>query len=170
MLDVQVVNSDVIPVLGLPSSNELNLIQRIHNIESSNDQSTEEILERYEYLFEGIGTLPGEYEIKIEEPVSPTIYPPRRIPHLLKDKVKDELNRMEARGIITKVEQRTKWVNPMVVLKKPNGDVRICLVVDLNKVIQREHYPLKTVEEIAASLGNANIFSTLDATSVFYQI
>ena len=77
---------------------------------------------------------------------------------------------MEARGIITKVEQRTKWVNPMVVLKKPNGDVRICLVVDLNKVIQREHYPLKTVEEIAASLGNANIFSTLDATSVFYQI
>ena len=45
LLDVQVVNSDVIPVLGLPSSNELNLIQRIHNIESSNDQSTEEILE-----------------------------------------------------------------------------------------------------------------------------
>ena len=171
MLDVQVVNSDVIPVLRLPSSNELNLIQRIHNIESSNDQSTEEILEKYEYLFEGIGTLPGEYGIKIEEPVSPTIYPPRRIRHLLKDKVKYELNRMEARGIITKVEQPTKWVNPMVVVKKPNGDVRICLdPVDLNKVIQREHYPLKTVEEVAANLGNANIFSTLDATSRFYQI
>ncbi|CAB3983765.1 retrotransposon-like family member retr-1 [Paramuricea clavata] len=171
LLDVQVVNSDVIPVLRLPSSNELNLIQRVHNIESSNDQSTEEILEKYEYLFEGIGTPPGEYEIKIEEPVSPTIHPPRRIPHMLKDKVKDELNRMEARGIITKVEQPTKWVNPMVVLKKPNDDVRICLdPVDLNKVIQREHYPLKTVEEVAASLGNANIFSTFDATSGFYQI
>jgi hypothetical protein len=52
----------------------------------------------FEYLFEGIGTLPGEYEIKIEEHVSPTIHPPRRIPHLLKDQVKDELNRMEARG------------------------------------------------------------------------
>ncbi|CAB4021658.1 Hypothetical predicted protein, partial [Paramuricea clavata] len=123
LLDVQVINSDVIPVLGLPSSNELNLIQRVHNIESSNDQTTEEILEKYEYLFEGIGTLPGEYEIKIEEPVSPAIYPPRRIPHLLKDKIKDELNRMEARGIITKVEQPTKWVNPMVVVKKPNRDL-----------------------------------------------
>ena len=128
-------------------------------------------MEKYEYLFEGIGTLPGEYEIKIEEPVSPTIHPPRRIPHMLKDKVKDELKRMEARGIITKVEQPTKWVNPMVVVKKPNGDVRIFPdPVDLNKVIQREHYPLKTVEEVAASLGNANIFSTLDATSGFYQI
>jgi hypothetical protein len=70
---------------------------------------------------------------------------------------------MEARGIITKVEQPTKWVNPMVVVKKPNGDVRICLdPVDLNKVIQREHYPLKTVEEVAASLTNAiwNCIST----------
>ena len=45
----------------------------------------------------------------MEEPVSPTIHSPRRIPHMLiKDKVKDELNRMEARGIITKVEQHTK--------------------------------------------------------------
>jgi hypothetical protein len=71
---------------------------------------------------------------------------------MLKDKVKDELNRMEARGIITKAEQPTKWVNPIVVVKKPNGDVRICLdPVDLNKVIRREHYPLKTVEEVAAT-------------------
>ena len=78
---------------------------------------------------------------------------------------------MERMGIITKVEQPTKWVNPIVVVKKPNGDVRICLdSVKLNKSIQREHYPLKTVEKVAASLGDAKIFTTLDVTSGFYQI
>ena len=72
---------------------------------------------------------------------------------------------MEEMGIITKVEQPTKWVNPIVVVRKPNGDVRICLdPVDLNKAVKREHYPLKTVEEVAASMSEATVFSTLDAT------
>ena len=63
---------------------------------------------------------------------------------MLKDKVKAELCRVEEMGIITKVEQPTKWVNPIVVVRKPNGDVRICLdPVDLNKAVKREHYPLK---------------------------
>ena len=161
-----------IPVLGLLSCIEMNLIQRVHNIESSTDtkENAEELLKEYEHLFDGIGTLPGEYKIEIEDHASPTVHPPRRIPHMLKDKVKDELKRMEKMGVITKVEQPTKWVNPMVVVKKPNGDVRICLdPVDLNKVIQREHCPLKTVEEVAANLGNVKIFTTLDATSGFYQ-
>ena len=30
-------------------------------------------------------------------------------------------------GITTTVEQPTKWVNPVVVVRKPNGDVPICL-------------------------------------------
>ena len=69
-------------------------------------------------------------------------------------------------GIITTVEQPTKWVNPAIVVRKPNGDVRICLdPVDLNKAVKREHYPLKTVEEVAASMSEAKVFSTPDATS-----
>ena len=58
-----------------------------------------------------------------------------------------------------------------MVVKKPNSDVRICLdTVDLTKAMKREHYPLRTVEEVVASLSKAKIFSTLDATSEFYQI
>ena len=75
-------------------------------------------------------------------------------------------------GIITKAEQPTEWVNPIVVVRKPNGDVRMCLVpVDLNKAVKREHYPLKTVEEVGALVcQKQKVFSTLDATSGFYQI
>jgi hypothetical protein len=41
---------------------------------------------------------------------------------------------------------------------------------DLNRGILRKHYPLKTVEEVAATLKDAKVFSTLDAASGFYQI
>ena len=86
---------------------------------------------------------------------------------------KSRLNyvRKEEKGIITTVEQPTKWVNPVIVVRKPNRDVRICLdPVDLNKAVKREHYPLKMVEEVAASMSEAKVFSTLDATSGFYKI
>ena len=36
--------------------------------------------------------------------------------------------------------------------------------------VKREHYRLKTVEEVAASMSEAKVFSTLDAISGFYQI
>ena len=103
--------------------------------------------------------------------VTPVVHPPRQIPYMLRDKVKAELDRMERMGIITKVEQPTKWVSPIVVVKKPNGDVRICLdPVDLNKAVKREHYPLRTMEDVGATLSDVRVFPTLDATSGFYQI
>ena len=78
---------------------------------------------------------------------------------------------MESQKIISKVKTPTLWVSPIVVVKKPNGKVRIFLNPrELNKAILREHYPLKIVEEVAANLKHAKYFTTLDAASGFYQI
>ena len=59
----------------------------------------------------------------------------------------------------------------MLAVKKPNGNVRICIdPKDLNCAIKREHYPMKTIEDVAAKLSNAKYFSKLDAESGFWQI
>ena len=97
-------------------------IQRLLSVASSGTQETKpEILNTYADQFRGIGTLPGEYEIKTDENSTPVIHPPRRISDMLWDKVKAQLCRMEEMGIITKVEQPTKWVNQIVVVRKQNG-------------------------------------------------
>jgi len=96
---------------------------------------------------------------------------PRQIPYMIKDK-----NKAELRGRDGHYHQG--WptcqvaVNPIVVVRKSNGDVLICLdPVDLNKAIKRElTLPLITVEEVAASMSEAKVFSTLDAMSEIYQI
>ena len=78
---------------------------------------------------------------------------------------------MEDIGVIVKQNQPTPWVNSMVTVLKRNGKLRICIDPrDLNKAIQREHYPLKTIEDVVQGIPEAKVFSKLDATSGFWQI
>ena len=75
---------------------------------------------------------------------------------------------MEDQGVISKVTQPTDWCSGMDVVPKPNGKVRICVdLTQLNKAVRREVHPMKSVDENLAKLGNATVFSKLDANSGF---
>ena len=79
---------------------------------------------------------------------------------------------MCSQGIIVPVDQSTDWVNAMVVVEKKNTEkLRICIDPrPLNKASKREHYLVPTIEEITTKLSGAKYFSTLDASSGFWQI
>ena len=67
----------------------------------------------------------------------------RKIPVSLRDKVKREIEQMEKLNIIRIVDEPTEWVNFMVVVPKPNDEVRIYLDPrDLNFAVKREHYQI----------------------------
>ncbi|XP_063635188.1 uncharacterized protein K02A2.6-like [Cydia splendana] len=160
---------DSCPVLGRSSCVELNLVKLIMSI--SEHSPSEKILDEFLDIFEGMGCLPGEYKIQLKNDVSPVVHAPRKLPLALKDQIKNKLDEMEREGIISKVEGPTDWVNSMTVVKKPNGDLRLCLDPrDLNKAIRREYFKLPTFEEITAELLGAKYFSTLDAKQGFWQV
>lgn len=78
---------------------------------------------------------------------------------------------MTEQEIIAPVTAPTPWVSSMVVVPKPNGKLRICLdPKELNKAIQREHYPLPTIEDVATRLHGAKIFTKLDVKNGFWHI
>ena len=55
---------------------------------------------------------------------TPVKKPPRRIPIAMRDKFKQELDLMEAQGIISKYDGHDispEWLNSFVIVKKPNG-------------------------------------------------
>ncbi len=73
--------------------------------------------------------------------------------------------------MIEKVEGPTGWVNPLVIVEKPNGDVRICLDMRrANKAIKREKHPVPTAEEILQEISEAKVFTKLDLNMAFHQI
>ena len=54
---------------------------------------------------------------------------------------------------------------------KPNGTVRICVdVTKLNQSVCRERHILPSVEQLLVQIGNAKVFSKLDANSGSWQI
>lgn len=169
-IEFEIVKDKSTPLFGLKACLELNLISRLFSLNCEN-ASSEEILENYRDVFEGLGCLPTEYRIRLEKDAKPVINPPRKIPYALRNKVKNELDRLEKMRVIQKVTEPTEWVNSLVVVEKPNKDVRLCLDPrELNKSILREHFPMKTVEEVAAKVKNAKIYSVLDASNGYWQI
>ncbi|KAK2710763.1 hypothetical protein QYM36_012067 [Artemia franciscana] len=162
-----VVNSTSTPIVGYRSSIDLNVIKLVLNV---NAEQTS-IEEKYKSLFECIGQLEGECNIHLKEGSILTVYPARRVPEALKDKLQDEPNRMERDGIIEKVTEPTEWVNSMVMIEKKNGTVRLCIdPVDLHKCIRRPYYPIPTLEDVTAKLHGAKVFSKMDARSGYWSL
>ena len=59
----------------------------------------------------------------------------------------------------------------MVVMPKKNGSLHICLDPnDLNRAIQRHHYQLPTIEDIATRLHGAKVFTIVDVKNGFWHV
>ena len=158
-----------INLLGRYDFVRFGLIARVHRTEAESNK----FLTTYSDVFgEAIGCIPGEYDIKVDEDMRPVVHPPRSVPSALRDKVKDELNRMEEIGFLKKVTEPTPWVSSMVVVKKKTKiTVRICIdPSNLNSAIKREHFPMNSIDDIVTRLHGSKYFSTLDANMGFFQI
>lgn len=142
----------------------------IPTINPTND-SMDTMVQNFSDVFKGFGVLPFTYKIQLKEGAQPVVHAARRVPAPLKDCLKKELDRMIMLGVIKKVNEPTDWVNSMVITKKKNGELRICMdPKDLNESIKREHYQIPTHEEIISEMSGASYFTKLDASQGFWQL
>ena len=163
------------PVIGGADCLKLGLITRPDLTPEVNtvaaDKPTTVKLDAYKDLFDGLGCIDGEYSIEVNPEVSPVVHPPRRIPEPLIEDVNKELKAMLENDVIFKVDEPTDFVNSIVLVRKPDKSIRICIdPTDLNRAIKRHHHPLPTIESITARMPHAEIFSVLDAHKGFWQI
>ena len=95
-------------------------------------------------------------------------YSTPQVPVALRDQLQETLDDLVKQEVLAPV---TKPTNSMVVVPKKDGKMRICLDPrDLNKAVQREHYQLPTIEEIATRLHGAKVFTVLDVRHGFWHI
>ncbi|XP_033095250.1 uncharacterized protein K02A2.6-like [Anneissia japonica] len=170
-LPFKIMHTTQAPLLSRAKALEMGLITVAEDIHQTTVQdSIKSILDTYSDVFEGLGCLPGEYEITIDESIQPVKNQPRRVAVAIKDELKCKLLDLEQRGIIEKVTEPTDLLSSMVVVKKP-GKLRICLdPKPLNTAIKRANYMMPTVEDILPKLAKARIFSVLDDKDGFWQV
>ena len=119
-------------LLGLPAITALQLISRLQTIHTKAD-----IIQQFPNVFKGLGNLGEEFEIKLQPDAQPfALTTPRNIALPMRPKVTQELDRMEAMGVISKVNEPTPWCAGMVVVSKKSGSVRNCVdLKPLNKSV-----------------------------------
>jgi len=117
------------------------------NLEKKIDSMAETVFSKemvYEYkdVFEGLGCMPLEYHIEVQQNATQVVHPPRKVPRSLSGKLKKYLEILEKKSLC-QVDKPTAWVNSLVIADKKDGILCLCLDPrDLNKVIKCEHYKI----------------------------
>ena len=110
------------PIHGKRASEQMDLIHITYDnfLVASVDGIT-----KYDEVFsDEIGDLPGTVHLQVDENVTPTALPARRLPVHLKDKVKKEMVQL---NVLETVDEPSTWVSQMVVTTKKSGEPHICI-------------------------------------------
>ena len=150
---------------------DLRLIQISDTVHLVSEEPLENILREYENAFQGTGCLPGKYELEVDPTVTAVQVRPRKIPLSMKADVKVEIDILEEKCIIEKVENPTPWISHLQPVRKPNGTVRLCLdPQDLKQALRRNHFQMPYIEDVLPQLAGVKVFSLCDAIEGFLQV
>ena len=112
-----------------------------------------------------------EAKLHIASEAKPRFCNARQVPHALREKVENELNRLENSGIIEPA-QFSEWATPIVLVLKPDGSVRVCgdYKLTVNQAAKLDPYPLPRIEDLFARLAGGKRFTKLDIAHAYQQI
>ncbi len=100
---------------------------------------------------------------------SPLAEHPRRVSHLNRQIINNEVKKMLDNGIIE--PSNSPWASPVVIIKKHDGSPRFCIDYRrLNSITQKDVYPLPRIDDVIERLNGSQIFSKLDLRSGYFQV
>ncbi|KAK9515985.1 hypothetical protein VZT92_003426 [Zoarces viviparus] len=89
----------------------------------------------------------------------------------MKDRVEEELRKLEEANIISPVKH-SEWAAPIVPVVKKDKSLRLCgdYKVSANQAVETETYALPRLEELLATLSGGKIFSKIDLATAYQQV
>lgn len=121
-------------------------------------------------LFEAhLGLVKGfKHDIVLKEEAVPVVHKARNVLLSVREQLKDHLDKFCSTRVIEPVDS-SEWVSPIVVAKKKNGEMRLC--VDLRSLTQNilvGCFSLPKLQEMLAQLGDAEVFCTIDLSAGYH--
>lgn len=113
-------------------------------------------------------------EHKIE--LIPDVFQRRKFPMYkfsptVEREVNQEVERMKNLGVIEECDGPIDFLNPILPVKKSNGNWRICLDSRrLNQVTKRDDFPFPSMTNILHRIKKSKFFSIIDLSESYYQV
>ena len=121
---------------------------------------------------DGLGKLKGvEAKLYVDKEAMPRCFKPRSVPFALRARVDNELQRLQATGVIVPIEH-SDWAAPIVPILKANGEVRICgdYKLTVNKATKVDQYPIPNIDDLYSKLSGGVAYSKLDLSHAYEQV
>ena len=150
----------------------LNWTELLHKVENEESALEEILLKHSEVFKEGLGLVKGySAQIHVDPKSPPKFHKARPVAYSLRERVNDDLDRLQREGIIEPVEF-SEWAAPIVPVVKANGSIRICgdYKTTVNAASKLDKYPLPRIDDLFSQLEGGKMFSKLDLSSAFQQI
>lgn len=131
-----------------------------------------ELLTKYDHCFSGEGMELGdcsvEMSIKLTEDKIIN-YKPYRLSFHERDIVRKIIEDLLRAGIIE--SSRSPFASPVVLVKKKDGGHRLCVDYRaLNKITEKERYPLPVIQDLLDRLVDQSVFCCLDLANGYHQV
>ena len=170
-----VINGEGDPLLGKDTATSLGVLKIGIGIAavSADPKTIGGILQqKYPNVFSGVGKLKDRaVQLHIDPNVTPVAQPMRRTPFSMRSKLEEKIKELIELDIIEPAQGPTSWVNPIVVVPKSGGDIRLCIDMRrANEAILRARHPIPTVDEITQSISGSKVFSKLDLKWGYHQL
>ena len=130
------------------------------------------VLAKYQDLFDGtLGTWKTDpIELELRPEAKPYHAKPYPVPHSQEKKLKAEIERMCAYGVLRKVN-RSEWGFPAFTIPKKDGTLRsIADLRELNKRIKRKPFPIPKIQDMLQKLEGFRYATSLDLNMGYYHI
>ena len=100
---------------------------------------------------------------------APVKVPTRMIPQAYQQEMKSQIGEMLTKGVIQ--VSSSPWLAPPVLVQKKVGSIQFCIDYrNLNKVTQKDAYPLPLPDQVQDKLCGMKYFTKLDLNSGYRQI
>lgn len=169
-----IVQNGACTLLGREFMKDFDLgVVQVNSVKMVKPKVVEQLFTKYEKVFSSkLGCFQGvSITVETTPDIKPIFRKPREVPFAYRKEVEAHLDKLEAEGILERMDH-CDYGTPLVVVKKKDGGVRVCgdYKSTINRYLKDFNFPIPKPINVFIKLAGCEVFFQLDLTDAYTQM